>query len=166
MRLFYFILIVMPLNNLMSQDVLQTKFYKVIFPKSLTYEKLNSAEEDYSITNVYKVIDSEKQKVKYLVYLMSNKSNLDRILESNLEKYLKDFGNVKILDKEKLVFENKNVYRLKISLKNNITGILYLMNVKEILYRMMFMTPEKHYLDNEKEITNLFTSTSFLKTDW
>ncbi len=88
--------------NSMAQEVLQTSFYNINLPKGLTYQKMNSTNEDLMNVDVYKILNHENRQVKYLTYLMSNKLNinLDAISDYDLNKYLLDIGNVSIEEKK------------------------------------------------------------------
>ncbi|WP_303302470.1 hypothetical protein [Flavivirga jejuensis] len=147
---------------------MKTKFYSIEIPESLTYERLKSDKEDLSNTDVFKIVDSKKQDIKYLIYLMSNKlnSNAETLSENNLNEYLKDLGKVEILNHEKIFFKNSEIFKLKLSLGKEIIGVVYLTNVNNVLYRMLFMVPDKFYTDIKNEIDLLLSTTLFLKDNW
>lgn len=165
--LLYLLFLITPLN-LISQDILQTKFYSIEIPESLSYEKLKSDKEELSNTDVFKIINSKKQHVKYLIYLMSNKlnRNAETVSESNLNEYLKDLGEVELLNNEKIFFKNSEGFKLKLSLGKEITGVVYLTSINDVLYRILFMVPDKFYSDFKEEIDLLLSTTSFLKDNW
>ncbi|WP_299557142.1 hypothetical protein [Seonamhaeicola sp.] len=165
--LLYTYIIIFPLN-LISQSVLQTDFYSIEIPEPLTYEKFKSDKEDLSNTDVYKIIDTKKEKIKYLVYLMSNKLNYNAktISEKNINEYLKDIGKSEILNIDKLLLKNKEVFKLKLSLDKEITGIVYLTSINDVLYRVLIMVPDKFFMNFKKEIDSICTNTRFLKDNW
>ena len=101
MKLLFFILSM----NLMAQEVIDNKFFRLQLAKSTTSEKMNSLNEEFSSLDVFKITNSEDEQLKYLIYLMSNKSNVKDISESHLNEYVKEIGNVKVLSSDSFIFK-------------------------------------------------------------
>lgn len=147
---------------------LRTDFFNIDLPINLSYEEMKSEKEDLSNTDVFKINDSEKDKLKYLVYLISNRLNDDaqKVSEENLSSFVKDLGKPEILENKKVSLNDQDVFRLKLALSDHITGIVYVTSVNNVLYRALFMVPDKFLNLFEEEISSIMSSVSFLKDDW
>ncbi|WP_299117481.1 hypothetical protein [uncultured Winogradskyella sp.] len=160
-----FLLLILSVN-IMAQEAINTEFYNIELPKSTTFEKMNSSKEELSNVDVFKILNLENRQIKYLIYLMSNKLNVDFISEPNLNEYVGDIGEVEIVKKERIIFKEYDVYKLKMKLGDNISSIMYLTNINDVLYRLVFMIPKKLFPDYEKEVESFFKSVIFLKDNW
>ena len=58
------------------------------------------------------------------------------------------------------------MFKLELGIDENIKGMMYLTNINDVLYRIVFMIPKKLFSDYAVEADEVFKSTSFLKETW
>lgn len=149
-----------------SQETLNTSFYKLELPTATSYEYVNSTSENSANINIYKVLDDDSKKVKYLVYLMSNKLNEPFSENINVESYLSDIGDYELLKSEKYFKGDKKHFELTLKMEENIIAAMYLTASNDVLYRVLVMIPEMQFESRDNEIDYIFENIGLLKKKW
>lgn len=163
MKLYSFI---MCLSIAFQTVTLKNTYYKLNLPELTVYEKMNSSYEKESYVDVLKIINSENKQVKFLMYLMANKLNAETISKSDIKLYTNDLGNLQLFSTEKVFFNDKQYYKSLFKIDDNISGIMFLTNVDGVLYRILFMVPNKLFSEYQIEIDEILRNTSLLQTKW
>ena len=151
--------------NMVGQTTISNDYYSLKLPISTSYDKVNSTKEELSNVDLYKVIDTDNNRTKYLIYLMSNqlKTNIEGISDYNFKDYLKDIGKAEVLMSESITFKNREFYKVKLGLDNNVRGLMYITAKEGTLYRLFFMLPNEEYYEKYlDEMSSIFESNSLL----
>lgn len=153
------------INSLYSQENIKTEFYTLKVPEKTTIKTFDSTHEELANIDAYQFNVDEKP--KYLLYLMSNKTN-EGVTDVNIDNYkdfLFDLGDLKILGIED--FKG----RIKISFsykdKENIKGIVYASVKNDILNRFVFLLPNENAKNTfQKEIDLMINNVTEVKNNW
>lgn len=161
----FIILISLICNNLYSQENIQTEFYTIKVPEKTTVKTFASTHEELANIDAYQFIVNEKP--KYILYSMSNKTNVEisSINIDNYKDFLFDLGELNVLGVEDLneTIKIQFVYKDK----ENIKGIIYVSVTNDILNRFVFLLPnEKAKELFEKEIDELVNNINEIKKYW
>jgi hypothetical protein len=152
-------------NNLYSQDTIKTEFYSIRVPEKTSVKTFASTHEKLANIDAYQFIVNEKP--KYILYLMSNKTNKEIVSVNidNYKDYLFDLGDLKILGVEDLN-EKIKIHFTYID-KENIKGIIYVSVNNDILNRFVFLLPNENAKEVfQKEIDKLVNSVIEIKNHW
>lgn len=152
-------------NNLYSQEDIKTEFYNIKVPQNTTVKTFASTHEELANIDAYQFIINEKP--KYILYSMSNKTNVEisSINIDNYKDFLFDLGEIKVLGVEDLnkIMKIKFVYKDK----ENIKGIIYVSVTNDILNRFVFLLPNDKAKELfEKEINELVNNITEIKKYW
>ena len=110
-------------NSVYSQDNIKTAFYNLKVPEKTTIKTFASNHEELANIDAYQFIINEKP--KYILYLMSNKTNKE-IASVNIDNYkdfLFDLGDLKVSGIEDLNGKIK-IFFTYVD-KQEIKGIIY-----------------------------------------
>lgn len=160
--LIIFNLMTMPIY---SQERIETEFYNFAIPKNTVIKAFDSTHEEVANIDVYQFNFEEKP--KYILYLMSNKTNqiVDSITIDNYKDFLFDLGDMKILGIE----NSKNKIKIDFSYndKKNIKGIIYMSVTNDILNRFVFLLPnDSAKIAFEEEINIIVNNIKELRNSW
>ncbi|MBO9584366.1 MAG: hypothetical protein J7574_09430 [Flavobacterium sp.] len=148
-----------------SQENLNTKFYNVKIPEKTIVKFFDSTNEELANIDAYQFISDEKP--KYLLYLMSNKTNqaIDSVTIDNYKNFLFDLGDLKIGGIEDL--DGKIKVSFTYSDNNEIKGIIYVYVINNILNRFVFLYPNQNAKDAFQKETNLLVKNIIeVKKEW
>ncbi|MBN9284144.1 MULTISPECIES: hypothetical protein [unclassified Flavobacterium] len=156
-KLFFTGISLLVVTGIYSQTKFKTEFYTVTVPENTTYTMFNTTREAEANIDIYEF--GADGKIKYLLYLMSNKmSGAVKVDENNFEDFLTDLYELVITDIEK---QDGN---LKIYFSYNdsefVRGIAYLSTENDVLSRFVFLLPNpdaKKTFSNEidRMVTNI-----------
>lgn len=146
-------------SGIKAQNKLDIDNFSIQIPDSTVVEKMNSIDDNGSKVQLFKVMDSSTQKVKYLLSLFANELNVELkdISEFNYKDYLSDLGDVEVIEVEKSISE-KSGYKLKLKMNEKAFGILYITFHEDKLIRMLFMVAEKEIPILSSEFENIYNS--------
>lgn len=150
--------------NLYSQEDIKTEFYTLKIPEKTTVKTFASTHEELANIDAYQFNIDEKP--KYILYLMSNKTNKEvSINADNYKDFLFDLGDLKILGVEDL----KGKIKIDFSYidKKNINGIIYASVKNDILNRFVFLLPNESAKKTfQKEIDEMINNVNEVKSIW
>ena len=122
--------------NLYSQEDIKTEFYKFKVPEKTIIKTFASTHEKFANIDAYQFITNEKP--KYILYLMSNKTNkeISNINIDNYKDFLFDLGKLNVSGVENF----SDVVKINFTYEDNdiIKGIVYVSVNKDILNRYVF----------------------------
>jgi hypothetical protein len=159
------ILISLIYNNFYSQEFIKTDFYNIKLPQSTIAKTFASTHEELSNIDAYQFIINEKP--KYILYLMSNKTNvaISNINNDNYKDFLYDLGELKVVNIE--IFKNKIKINFAYKDNDSIKGIVYLSITNDILNRFVFLLPNDKAKELfEREIDEIIYSIVEIKKNW
>lgn len=151
--------------NLYSQEKIETQFYSLTIPQDTKVKAFDSAHEEIANIDVFQFNAGEKP--KYILYLMSNKTNqiIESITIDNYKDFLFDLGDLKILSVENLKNKIKINYAYKD--KENIKGVIYMYLTNDILNRFVFLLPNDNAkIKFQEEIDIMISNLKVLKNYW
>lgn len=152
-------------NSLYSQDKIKTAFYNLKVPEKTNTKTFASTHEELANIDAYQFITNEKP--KYILYLMSNKTNKE-IASVNIDNYkdfLFDLGNLKVSGIEDLNGKIK-IFFTYVD-KQEIKGIIYAYVNSDILNRFVFLLPNQSAKEAfQKEIDAIINNVVELKNSW
>lgn len=152
-------------NSVYSQDNIKTAFYNLKVPEKTTIKTFASTHEKLANIDAYQFIINEKP--KYILYLMSNKTNKE-IASVNIDNYkdfLFDLGDLKVSGIEDLNGKIK-IFFTYVD-KQEIKGIIYAYLNGDILNRFVFLLPNQSAKEAfQKEIDTIINNVVELKNSW
>lgn len=152
-------------NSLYSQENIKTEFYTLKVPEKTTVKTFASTHEKLANIDAYQFNVDEKP--KYILYLMSNKTNKEVVSVDidNYKDFLFDLGDLKILGIEDL--GGKIKIHFSYNDKENIKGIIYASVKNDILNRFVFLLPNENAKKTfQKEIDEMINNTIEIKSLW
>ncbi len=152
-------------NSIYCQENIKTEFYNLKVPEKTTVKTFASTQEELANIDAYQFITNDKP--KYILYLMSNKTNKE-IASVNIDNYkdfLFDLGNLKVLGIEDLNGKIK-IFFTYVD-KQEIKGIIYAHVNGNVLNRFVFLLPNQSAKEAfQKEIDTLINNIIELKNSW
>lgn len=152
-------------NNVYSQNDINTAFYNLKVPENTSIKTFTSTHEELANIDAYQFIFNEKP--KFILYLMSNKTNKE-IASVNIDNYkdfLFDLGDLKISGIEDLNGKIKILFTY--ADKQEIKGIIYANVNSNILNRFVFLLPNQSAKEAfQKEIDTIINNLVDLKKSW
>lgn len=129
----------------LKAQMLENEFFRIQVSDSYDFKKINGSHEDLADIEIYRI---NTPKAVFMTQLMANKLNYDiaKIDEENYEKFLGDFGSINIIGHRVLkIDDKKSFYEVEFMFKDerSIKCFGYFIAVEDILYRIIFMYPEK-----------------------
>lgn len=152
-------------SDLLSQENIKTNFYQLKAPENTTVKTFAETHEELANIDVYQFNVAEKP--KYILYLMSNKTNVEitTIDIDNYKDFLFDLGSLKVSRIENL--EKKLKINFSYTDKENIRGVVYLSVKNNILNRFVFLFPNENANQIfQKEVDEMMNSVIELKDYW
>jgi hypothetical protein len=151
--------------DMLSQENIKTNFYKLNIPKNTTVKTFAKNHEELANIDAYQFNADEKP--KYIMYLMSNKTNVE-ITSINIDNYkdfLFDLGDLKLSRIENL--EDKLKINFTYSNKENIKGIIYMSVKNNILHRFVFLFPNENSIQIfQNEVDEMINNITEIKEFW
>lgn len=152
-------------SNVYSQDSIKTEFYTLKVPEKTTIKTFASTHEELANIDAYQFITNEKP--KYILYLMSNKTNkeISSINLDNYKDFLFDLGELKVSAIEDL----NGIIKISFTYvdKENIKGIIYASVNNNILNRFVFLLPNESAKEIfNKEIDKIIENITQIKHNW
>lgn len=152
-------------NSLYSQGDIKTEFYTLKVPEKTSVKTFDSTHEELANIDVYQFNVNEKP--KYLLYLMSNKTNKEQVSVNidNCKDFLFDLGDLKISGVEDL----NGKFKIHFSYvdKPHINGIIYVYVKNDILNRFVFLLPNENAKKTfQKEIDEMINNITEIKSFW
>ena len=152
-------------SNVYSQENIKTAFFSLKVPEKTTVKTFASTHEELANIDSYQFITNEKP--KYILYLMSNKTNKE-IASVNIDNYkdfLFDLGDLKVSAVEDLSGKIKIFFSY--ADKKEIKGIIYVYVNNDILNRFVFLLPNQSAKETfQKEIDTTINNVVELKKSW
>lgn len=152
-----------------SQEILNTDFYSLQLPANTAFKKVNETKEDLANIDVFNFVNEKTDRTKYLIYLMSNKMEVDvsSISDREIEDYLFDIQPKSINQVNSFTKEGRKWHKVKVSFEDGIIGSIYLTIVNDVLHRLFFMIPnESFYTNHISEIEAIMVTVKLLKSNW
>ena len=151
--------------GMLSQENIKTNFYKLNIPENTTVKPFAKTHEELANIDAYQFNADEKP--KYIMYLMSNKTNME-IASINIDNYkdfLFDLGDLKLSRIENL--ENKIKINFTYSNKENIKGVIYMSVKNNILHRFVFLFPNENSIQIfQNEVDEMINNITEIKEFW
>lgn len=152
-------------NDMLSQENIRTNFYQLKVPENTTVKIFAETHEELANIDVYQFNVAEKP--KYILYLMSNKTNIEitTIDINNYKDFLFDLGSLKVSKIENL--EKKLKINFLYTDKEKIRGIVYLSVKNNILNRFVFLFPNENANQVfQREVDEMMDSVIDIKDYW
>lgn len=152
-------------NSLHSQENIKTEFYTLKVPERTSIKTFASTHEELANIDAYQFISDKKP--KYILYLMSNKTNKEQVNINidNYKDFLFDLGDLKVSGVEDL--NGKIKIHFSYNDKKNINGIIYASVKNDILNRFVFLLPNENALKTfQKEIDEMINNIVEVKRLW
>lgn len=164
--IFGFIILCNLINNpLYSQENIKTDFYVLKVSEQTTVKAFASTHEELANIDAFQFIVDEKP--KYILYLMSNKTNTEQvnINMDNYKDFLFDLGDLKVSSVEDL--GSKIKIHFLFNDKKNINGIVYAYIKNDVLNRFVFLLPNDNAkITFTKEIDEMINNVAEVKSHW
>lgn len=152
-------------NSLYSQENIKTAFYELNIPEKTSVKTFASTHEELANIDAYQFIVDEKP--KYILYLMSNKTNKEQvnINMDNYKDFLFDLGDLKVSSVEDL--GSKIKIHFSFNDKKNINGIVYASIKNDVLNRFVFLLPNENAKKTFiQEIDDMINNVTEVKSHW
>ncbi len=151
--------------GMLAQENIKTNFYKLNIPEKTTVKTFAKSHEELANIDAYQFNADEKP--KYIMYLMSNKTNVEisSINTDNYKDFLFDLGDLKLSRIENL--EDKLKINFTYSNKENIKGIIYMSVNNNILHRFVFLFPNENSIQIfQNEVDEMVNNIRKIKEFW
>lgn len=144
-----------------SQDKIENIYFNISVSDSIGVEPYQTTKEEKANIDSYKL--SVNSKLIGILFLMSNKLEVPvTITDDNFKDYIYDIGKLVVLKVEKEDDFFKIYYQ-----EEKVQGIIYLESKNDILYRFVFMFPNKSYLlKYDKIADSMFSNIEYKKKTW
>ena len=151
-------------NTLVSQNIVENRFYKITLPLSAQAKPYQLNEEPLSNIESFKIVTD--QKLRYILYLMSNKleAPVSEVNTENYEDFLIDLGSIEVISVEQIDSFVKVIYRFS---GESFAGVCLIGKTNDILNRFVWMVPDEKVINNlAAEISSISKSIEYKRAEW